>query len=700
LEGLALDCKPVARSDLDHIDVDRKSVEGLGLVGGRVGVAELGLNTVPRRSRGRLGLRVGVLVAAQLCVATAFAILAIRQGDPIGLPAFVLALTGSFVVAGAFDASLDFTRHKFTFTPSDAVLVVGLFAVGPVGLAAAFAVAEAVNMAAHRSEPLKGVFNVANRLAAVMVAAVAFQALGHTDAHDATAWVAALAAVVLFSLLDVAATAVAVSMAEQVRFRQVFVRSASTGVLATLAAAPIGLVALDLYLHGPFAVLLLVPLAIAVMLNSRYAVAQRDEHLRFERLYATSARTAGLVSFDDALRSLAAEARALITGVAALCCATDANGRTVGAWSRDPFPQFASPEAITAALDFARRSPDREIDVQDAPAVGGLVAGAGSVLAVASVHEKAGRVVLVVFRDGPSDGGAQSRVETLGAFANHAALIVANALMHEEVAVALARQVDLNHQKDDFIAAVSHELRTPLAVILGSVQTLDRLNDTLSDTQRAELFDMTEVQGGRLQRLIDELLLVAAAEHAAVPIERDVVDVAELLMSVEADTATATAGRLVRRLDDRVEIVTDRSKLARVLLNLVENAAKYAPSGPIELAATYDGDGVCFQILDHGPGIAAQDATRAFEQFVQLDQSSTRSRGGTGLGLHLCNQLAKLLDGRIDLDETPGGGCTFRLRLPAAPTTPAPARPEPQATQPLPEGVLARPVPLNNESPR
>lgn len=667
--------------------------------GGRMGVAELGLSAAPRRVRTRLGPRIGLLIAVQLGVAAAFTILAARQGDPIGRPAFVLALTGSFVVAGAFDASLDFSRHKFTFTPSDAVLVVGLFAVGPVGLAIAFAVAEAVNMAAQRSEPLKGLFNVANRLAAVTIAGVAFQTLGRTSAADVTAWVAALAAAVLFSLVDVAATSVAVSMAEQTAFRQVFVPSASTGVLATLAAAPVGLVALVLFTHGPLAVVLLLPMAVAVTLNARYAVAQRDEHLRFERLYESSARTAGLLSLDDALRSLADEARALVTGLTALCCATDPNGEVVGAWSDDRAQRLAVPEAIAAALEFAGRGPHRETGVEDAAEVGRLVAGAGSVLTASSVREKAGRVVLVVFREGPSNIGAHSRVETLGAFANHAALIVANAMMHEEVAIALARQVDLNHQKDDFIATVSHELRTPLAVILGSVQTLDRLNETISSTQRAQLFDMTAVQGARLQRLIDELLLVAAAEHAAVPIERDVVDVAELLVSVEADTAPATAGRLVRRLDDRVEIVTDRSKLAQVLLNLVENAAKYAPSGPIELEATSDGDDVCFRVIDHGPGIPAEDGTRVFERFVQLDQSSTRRQGGTGIGLHLCNQLAKLLDGRIDLSETPGGGCTFSLRLPAIPITALPTRPEPQANQPLPSGVRVRPVTFANVSP-
>ena len=111
--------------------------------------------------------------------------------------------------------------------------------------------------------------------------------------------------------------------------------------------------------------------------------------------------------------------------------------------------------------------------------------------------------------------------------------------------------------------------------------------------------------------------------------------------------------------------MSDPSKIERVLLNLVENAAKYAPGQPIELQATRAAGEVRLSVVDHGPGIPARDRERVFERFVQLDQSSTRRQGGTGLGLHLCRQLAALVDGRMTLDETPGGGCTFSLTIPA-----------------------------------
>ena len=253
----------------------------------------------------------------------------------------VATLALAFALTGFFAMSLEFHRHRFTFTLAEAVLAVGFFAVGPIGLAVAAALGECVNMVVQRHSPLKVAFNVSNRLAATTAAGIAFAALGNTNVHDATAWGAALGAALCFSILDVVSTAAVLSIVEETRFHNVFVRSAIAGLLATLTSAPIGLVALALAEHGPFVPLLLAPIAAAVALNAGYAVAQRDEHLRFERLYESSARTASLVAFDDALRSLAAETRSLGTGVAALCCATGADGEWRGAYADDDGERLA-----------------------------------------------------------------------------------------------------------------------------------------------------------------------------------------------------------------------------------------------------------------------------------------------------------------------------------------------------------------------
>ena len=210
---------------------------------------------------------------------------------------------------------------------------------------------------------------------------------------------------------------------------------------------------------------------------------------------------------------------------------------------------------------------------------------------------------------------------------------------------------------------------------------------------------MTVEQGGRLQRLIDELLLVAAAEHSNVQMHNEEIGIADLFASIGADTVASTGGRLESSGDITRTVVSDRSKIERVLCNLVENAAKYAPAGPIELHAACAGDDLRLSVVDHGPGIPARERERVFERFVQLDQSSTRRQGGTGLGLHLCRQLAELVDGHMTLEETPGGGCTFTLTIPAAAepaavvTRPAPGTEATQTATPF-ANVRCRPAEL------
>jgi K+-sensing histidine kinase KdpD len=656
-------------------------------------LAELGVG--PPRPRARLERRVSVVIVAQLAVAATFIALSHRTGHLIGGPLPIAALAAAFAITGWFDMSLELRRHRFTFTLAEAVLVVGLFVVGPLGLGIAAAVGEAIDMALQRHAVLKVAFNVTNRLSAATIAGVAFAAIGHTQNHDSVAWGAALLCALCFSFLDVVSTATVLSIVEEARFHDVFVRSVSAGVLATLAAAPFGIVTVALSTRGALAPALLVPLAIAVALNSRYAVAQRDEHLRFERLYESLSRTAGLVALEEALGSLASEARSLATGSVALCCAMTTDEQWVGKRADDAGCMPAPAEAVAAAVALADRAPGTELAVADAPELLTISSDATHAVVVSATHENARRVVLVIVRDGSTNPTAKSRVETIETFAYQAALVVSNALLHEERALALARQIDLNRQKSDFVAAVSHELRTPLGVMLGSVRTLERLDGRMTDVQRQQLFDMTVDQGGRLQRLIDELLLVAAAEHSTVQLEQAEFELDELLASI-VSTVSEPIRDQVHWSAAPGSVVTDRSTLERIMLNLVENAGKYAPESTIELLAAHRDDTVEFSVVDHGPGIPAEDRERVFERFVQLDQSSTRRQGGTGLGLHLCRQLTDLIDGELTLGETPGGGCTFMLRVPVgAATTPAPKPAPPQAFA----GVRTRPANLDQRQP-
>jgi signal transduction histidine kinase len=242
------------------------------------------------------------------------------------------------------------------------------------------------------------------------------------------------------------------------------------------------------------------------------------------------------------------------------------------------------------------------------------------------------------------------------------------------------------------VATVSHELRTPVAAIIGTIETVSRLGDRLDDERRANLLEGAIGYGERLSRVIEELLMVAAAEQSTSVVRATEVDLNHFVQQIVKETSVVTEGRVVATIRPVSGIIrTDEQKLSRILVNLIENAGKYAPDGPIEIEVMAAGARVVFFVTDHGPGIAAADRDRVFERFVQLDQSLTRSQGGLGLGLYLCRQLAEVLDGELVLTEAPGGGCSFCLAVSRdLRSTDAPTEVRPSKSA----GVLRRPKPV------
>ncbi len=653
----------------------------------------LALSSRLRSPLNSVGGRIGLLVACEAGLAVVFARLSIGAGSAVGDVRTIAILAVAFALGGSFTMRLEFRRHKCTFTLIETILPVAFFLVGPVGAGVAAAAGEAAALLYERTIGLKLLFNVTNRLAAVTIAGVAFQAIGQTDFDDALAWAAAIACVLCFSLLDVAATAMVLAIVEKATFYDVLARSVPTAALMTFAAAPLGPIGYQLYRQNPVLPLLLVPLVGAVALNSRHAAAQRDEHLRFERLYGASARTSRLSGFEEALGLLASEARSLGTGVAAVCCSTDTTGTWVGSLIDDDGTRAAPEELVGELVRSTGRTGDAEVEIglaAGSDVLSAAVPGAQCLLAAASRPDAAGPLVIAVWRQGRPDGSSPGRVETLAAFASQASLTSANARLYEEREQALAHQVDLNQQKGDFVAAVSHELRTPLAVMLGAMGTIARLEGRLDDDKRHQLMETAAEQGDRLQRLINELLVVASTEHETVPISHRPVSVGQLLEQVVRDTSRLTDGRASTSVGVGIEtVVTDPVKLQQIISNLVENAGKYAPSGPIEVRASRSDGEILFTVDDQGPGIPGEDRERVFQRFVQLDQSSTRRQGGTGLGLYLCRQLAGLIGGRLALAEAPGGGCRFTLSIPAVEAAPEPADSATVESTGVPGGVPA-----------
>ncbi len=224
-----------------------------------------------------------------------------------------------------------------------------------------------------------------------------------------------------------------------------------------------------------------------------------------------------------------------------------------------------------------------------------------------------------------------------------------------------------NRAKSQFVAMMSHELRTPLSAIIGYQELLsEEISGPINDAQRQQL-DRIQASATHLRDLINQILSLSRIEAGKEDIHWEDIDVAKLAHEVVTLMQPEVEGRglaLDVRLLDETRIETDPGKVRQILLNLLSNAVKFTPEGTITVGVESDEETVRVYVEDTGVGIAEADAERIFDVFTQVDQSMTRSVGGSGLGLAVSRRLARLLDGHLEVDSTPGQGSRFTLRLP------------------------------------
>jgi signal transduction histidine kinase len=257
----------------------------------------------------------------------------------------------------------------------------------------------------------------------------------------------------------------------------------------------------------------------------------------------------------------------------------------------------------------------------------------------------------------------EGQLEQLGSLAAPAGLVLSQIGRYEAQAEMANRLEEVAQMKTDFVSTVSHELRTPLTSIIGSLDTVTRPELAPQEATAQQLLSTARRQAGRLQRLIDDLLVVSRIDRGAIPVH---------IESFAVEAAFEEVNRIVsiepiftiEPADLKVE--ADRDHLSRVLINLVENAAKYAPDSDVELFAWERIPRAFIAVVDHGPGIPEEDKDRIFERFTQIDQSDTRSKGGTGLGLSIVKSLTEVMNGKVRIETTEGGGATFVIELPLA----------------------------------
>ncbi len=321
------------------------------------------------------------------------------------------------------------------------------------------------------------------------------------------------------------------------------------------------------------------------------------------------------------------------------------------------FQPFTAPALVQAALSSADGTASDTVDL-------GHGLGATRRLAIVVRDSNTGTVLGVVQVGFPVEDQVQA-LHTLAVlllvFGGLTIVLAGRAL--EPANLAFARQ-------QTFVADAAHELRTPLTLLRADAEVLLRSRERLAP-EDAELLDDIVTETSHMATLASNMLSLARLDARAMPLEREVVDLAQIAQGVVERTRTLAAEHgLSLHVQDIHEalVIGDRALLEQAALILVENAIKYnQPGGSITLRTRVNGRQALLEVGDTGIGISAEHLARLGERFYRVDKARSREAGGgAGLGLSIARGIAQTLGGELSLTSVPGKGTTATLALPAA----------------------------------
>ncbi len=257
--------------------------------------------------------------------------------------------------------------------------------------------------------------------------------------------------------------------------------------------------------------------------------------------------------------------------------------------------------------------------------------------------------------------------------AGQIAVALQNANLYAEQAATVARLQELDHLKSAFLANMSHELRTPLNSIIGFTDVILEGLDGPTTSQMETDLGVVQKNGRHLLELINDVLDMAKIEAGAMTIATEPVNVCDVLEEVvELSSSLANAKtlnvRLVTGPRATLTLVADPVRLRQVLINVMGNAIKFTEAGEVTVSAERVGERVRIEVRDTGIGIPPDKLETIFEAFSQVDTSTTRKAGGTGLGLPISRNLIELHGGRMWAESPglPGSGCRMIIELPVS----------------------------------
>ncbi|TDD57946.1 sensor histidine kinase KdpD [Kribbella antibiotica] len=273
-----------------------------------------------------------------------------------------------------------------------------------------------------------------------------------------------------------------------------------------------------------------------------------------------------------------------------------------------------------------------------------------------------GRDDLVLVLQGRQLAADERRL--VGAFAAHAAALVDRARLTEAAAEAKPL-AEADKLRTALLRAVGHDLRSPLASAKASVTSLRSADVDWSESERAELLETADESLDRLSRLVDNLLDLSRLQAGVLPVFTRPMALDEVIPGVLAELGD-DGERVVVDIPHTLPLLeADPALIERVIANLVANALRYSPDdrGPLVMGSSL-GETVEIRVIDRGPGIPREERDRVFAPFQRL--GDTDNTVGVGLGLALARGLAEAMQGTVQPEDTPGGGLTMVVSIPAA----------------------------------
>ena len=240
---------------------------------------------------------------------------------------------------------------------------------------------------------------------------------------------------------------------------------------------------------------------------------------------------------------------------------------------------------------------------------------------------------------------------------------------HNQIAQQNLQLIEAARIKSQFLATMSHELRTPMNSVIGFAQVLLRQRTATLSPAQADMVERILNNGKNLLALINDILDLSKIEAGRLELKQEEFDLNKFIATTIAELRPLAEQKqlpiVFRRQLSSPIVINDSTRVRQVLVNLLSNAIKFTDLGSVEISLSETGTNkILIGVQDTGVGIAESDLEHIFEEFRQVDQTTTRQYGGTGLGLAITKSLVDMMQGSITVESTLGQGSTFYVCLP------------------------------------